>query len=370
MSYDLVEAWLNNVAYSHSQNENTKIMYRHTFSKFLAFAKLKPESILADYERLGDREFKRKYGMILRAYISELSQQDLTTNIIDLRVCSVRSFFKYNDLSLGFIPQAKKHVTYHNRDITKDEVQKILQVSNARDRAFFCLMAQSGLRPDTLCKLRLKHVEPDFSKGIVPCKVDVPEDVTKGAYRPYFTFLGEDSIRYLKAYLSKRPQANLDSYLFTLHGKESQASPKSFSRIFARTLQTLRAKGLLDYKLLKGKPSELRLYTLRKFFRKFASQAGFENVDFWLGHRGPGVDNHYRPKDVEFYRELYAEKAMPHLRLESSTPTETDQIIQQQRAEIERLRSNNENTSGRLEKLEKELGSMRGLLKEILEKQS
>ena len=54
----------------------------------------------------------------------------------------------------------------------------------------------------------------------------------------------------------------------------------------------------------------------------------FEFVQFWMGHTvNAGQDDHYRPRDVEFHRELYAEKAMPHLRLETATPTETDKAI-------------------------------------------
>lgn len=41
--------------------------------------------------------------------------------------------------------------------------------------------------------------------------------------------------------------------------------------------------------------------------------------------------------DPAFYRTLYSEKAMPFLRLETATPTETDKIIRQQAREIEGL---------------------------------
>jgi hypothetical protein len=52
-----------------------------------------------------------------------------------------------------------------------------------------------------------------------------------------------------------------------------------------------------------------------------------------MGHTGPGVDQAYRPKDPEFYRKVYAEKAMPFLRLESSTPSETEKQIEELRGE-------------------------------------
>jgi len=61
-------------------------------------------------------------------------------------------------------------------------------------------------------------------------------------------------------------------------------------------------------------------------------------VQFWMGHIvKEGVDEHYRPTDVEFHRKLYAEKAMPFLRLETATPTETDKVIRAQQKKIEQL---------------------------------
>ncbi len=47
-----------------------------------------------------------------------------------------------------------------------------------------------------------------------------------------------------------------------------------------------------------------------------------------------GQEEHYRPRDVEFHRELYAEKAMPFLRLETATPTETEKTIEELKKQL------------------------------------
>ncbi len=53
----------------------------------------------------------------------------------------------------------------------------------------------------------------------------------------------------------------------------------------------------------------------------------------------PSSDKHYFSNDdVEFNRELYKEKAMPHLRLDTRTPSETEQTIQQLQQEVTELR--------------------------------
>jgi len=356
--FNLVQAWIDNVAFSHSKSESTEMGYKHYFQKFCDFIEKTPEQILEEYESMTDREFKRKYAQYVRGFIShqqrcgfvdglEGHQLNYAVGSIRRMVSIIKSFFKYNDLPLGYVPLARKSVEYHNRDITKEEIQQLLTISRPRDRAFFCMMAQSGLRPFTLCKLKYKHIQEDFEKGVVPCKIDVPKEIAKGEYRDYFTFMGEESIKYLKQYLATRLNIKPDSYLFTAHGLTKAASPKSITRIFGKLVDKLKAKGLIDFKDRQfHKPGEIRLYNLRKFFRKYAHQAGFEIVQYWMGHVvQEGSDEHYRPTDVEFHRKLYAEKAMPHLRLESTTPSEADQAIQllekrltERNGEVQRLK--------------------------------
>ncbi len=117
-----------------------------------------------------------------------------------------------------------------------------------------------------------------------------------------------------------------------------------------------------------GKPSELRLYSLRKFFRKHAGQAGFENVQFWMGHVvQAGQEEHYRPRDVEFHRKLYAEKAMSFLRLEQPTPTETEKVIEDLRAQLAERNGTVRELQGRIQLTEQKLAELEKLIKEALE---
>ena len=186
MSVDVVQAWIDNVAYSHSQSKGTALQYRKRLGIFCDFVGRTPQQILDDYECMRERDFRRKYATYVKALISKQLRQGYAPNSIKSHVAAVKSFFKYSDLPLGHIPVAKNRITYHNRDITKEEIRRILAVSRPRDRAFFCMMAQTGLRPGTLCRLKLKHIEPEFTEGIIPCKIEVPEEIAKGKYHSYF----------------------------------------------------------------------------------------------------------------------------------------------------------------------------------------
>ena len=332
MQNDVVANWLSSVAYSHSQSKATEEQYKRVWERFSGFTGVTASQILAEYERSDDRTFKRKYAQAIRFWIADLTKAGLTTTSIKVMVGAIKSFFKYNDLPLGMVPQGKEGIVYHNRDITKEEIVQIMALMKPREKAFCAIMAQSGLRPHTLVQLRLKHLEP---LDCVPCKLEVPKEIAKGKYGSYSTFIGREALRYLQQYFSTRGALSPESLLFCAHDNPDQPiSEKDMSRAFRLSARKLGESGALKYDMRKGKPSELRLYNLRKFFRKYAVPMGFEVVEYMMGHTIKGVDGNYRPKDPEFYRNLYAEKAMPFLRLESNTPSETEKTIEELKSQL------------------------------------
>ena len=356
MKGNLVEDWLNSVAYSHSQSKATEDQYKRVWERFSNDINMTPEEIIADYERSNDRKVMRKHARLIRSWIGQLMKEGLINTSIKVMVGAVKSFYKYNDLPLGIIPQAMSGIVYHNRDITKEEIVQIMAVVKLREKAFFAVMAQSGLRPHTIRQLRLKHLE-DFER--VPCKIEVPQELAKGKYGSYVTFIGPDTLKYLKQYLATRKNLTSDSLLFCAHDDPKKpVNVKDMSRAFRLAARKLEKSGAIEFEIREGKPSELRLYNLRKFFRKYANQMGFENVNYLMGHTVRGSDANYKPQDPEFYRLLYAEKAMPFLRLEEPTPTETEMLRQQHKKEMEDLQKSIAERDEKIRELEHNMNSM------------
>lgn len=334
---DLVQTWLDGVAMGHSGSKNTDILYRYSLENFLKFIESTVEDIEKDYDMLPEKQFRRKYAQALNAWKSQLMRQDYASSSIGDYVKSVQSFFKYSNFPLDFIGTIRRRIVHHNRDITKDEIVQVLNISTPRERAFYTMMAQSGIRPSTLCALRLSDLEPDLSQNRIPVLVKIREEIAKGQYHEYISFLGEDAVNALHAYLNTRKDLKPDSLVFVNYGTEQQMKYNTFSSMFRKAVRLLRDNNVMSYEQKKAnRPAQVRLYSLRKFFRKYATQMGFENLDYLMGHTGPGVDAHYRPTDTEFYRKLYAEKAMPFLRLETSTPSETESVIAEQQQQIQK----------------------------------
>jgi len=344
-----VEDWLNSVAYSHSQSKATEDQYKRVWERFSTDIGMGAHEIIADYERSNDRNVMRKHARLIRSWIGKLMKEGLTNTSIKVMVGAVKSFYKYNDLPLGHIPQAMNGIVYHNRDITKEEIVQIMAQVKPREKAFFAVMAQSGLRPHTIKQLRLKNLE-DFEK--VPCKIDVPQKLAKGKYGSYVTFLGADALKYLRQYFATRKDLNLESLVFCAHDNSKKSvNVKDMSRAFRLAARKLERSGAIEYEVREGKPSEIRLYNLRKFFRKYAIHMGFEVVEYMMGHIVKGVDGNYRPQDPEYYRELYAEKAMPFLRLEASSPLETEKAITTLEKENRELKNHIKRLEDTMEKI-------------------
>ncbi|UCE44501.1 MAG: hypothetical protein JSV57_03220 [Candidatus Bathyarchaeota archaeon] len=336
-----VDLWLSDVAVAHSGSEKTEYAYRHNLESFLKFIGMTAEQIIAEYERSRDRDFRRKYARLLRSWIADLNE-DHTKGSIKVMTAAVKSFFNYSDLPLAKVPVPKGYVVFHNRDLTQEEIAIILSVSNPRDKALWCVLAQSGVRPQLIVKLKRKHLE---DLATVPCKIDAPRELSKGKYGHSFTFIGSDAVELIRNYFKTRPNLTPESYIFTKTGREEPLTRKAISAQFYRKVRSLKKAGDLDFKTPSGKPAEIRLYNLRKWFRKQSQQAGVEYVNFWMGHvtsyRAPHIprsDDAYFPKEnVEFHRRLYKEKAMPFLRIEHKTPSETESLIEEQIARIEQL---------------------------------
>lgn len=338
--YSIIDTWVETVSISDSPR--TKENYKYQMQQFCNFIERTPEEIVQDYRNrktMIERDnFKAEYGQMIRAWFTHLQRKGYARNTLEVSVGVVSSFFKHNDLPLVNTPKIRAYTEFHNRDIERWEIQKILEVSNPRNKAAYALMAQSGLRPHTLIQLQIEDFEDILSeKPTIPQKIEVPQSKSKGEFKPYFTFCGPEAVKYIKSYLNTRTELNPKSYLFTKFGHEDEPLSRSvLSVTFKKTVEQLKAKGILDFEIRKGKPSEIHLYNLRKFFRKYAGNAGLDFVHYWLGHVLKNQDEHYFSQNVEHHRKRYKEKAMPHLRIIEPTPTESEKRIKEQQKRIEK----------------------------------
>ncbi|MFC1487618.1 hypothetical protein ACFLRN_08040 [Thermoproteota archaeon] len=361
-----VELWLSKMEKRHSKS--TRRLYKHALAGFCDFTGLTPDQIVEEWKKV-KYDLKARDQLIdeilerVDIYENYLGKRGLCKNSISSYLARIASFFKYMRIPVK-IDVFQALVEYHNRDITKEEIQRIVTKASPRDRAFFLIMVQSGLRPVTILQLMYGQIKEDFEKDHVPCAIVVERSQTKGEYVEHLTFIAEDAVRALRAYFRERGLPKENETIF-----EGVKTPNAFSMRFGYLVRHL---GLIKEERMrkKGAPQELRLYCLRKYFKKMAYPAGDEHVKFWMGHT-LGVESHYFSRDVEHNRKIYSERAMPNLRIFEKSALETDTTIRKLEKEMNQLKEenlvlkkrlngftlNNEQVKkllGRIEKLEKQ----------------
>lgn len=367
---DYVRVWLDNVFRENSQCTATLVQYEQMFQKFLDFLGKTAQAIIEDYETAdSERRTRRKYGRLVRAFASHLQQNETyAPATLAKYIACVKSFFVYSDLPLPKIGLGKRVVSFGNRDIQKEEINAILQNAKfLRDKAFFMMMAQSGLRPYELCNLKMQNIEHALDNAKQKSYlVTVPQQVAKGKYHEFFSFIPRETMEVLRDYWNTRTsQLNKESFVFVKErGKGVEpTNGGAMSQAFRKIAEKLKRAGVIDYKVRKGKPSQIRLYNLRKWFRKQAYQAGSDFVNFWMGHTNLDLE-HYFSKDVEVHRKVYEEKALPSLQLGVETLSETAKVIAQQAEEIEKLKKQ----MGETADIKKELETLKAQFKQLLKR--
>lgn len=336
-----MNAWLNEVANS----DNTKHNYTRDIQRFLEFFDTTLEEIAKEYDNIEtyaeDRKFKRKWKKKLKIYKNALANnEELTELTIETYVIPINSFMKWYDIPIR-IKTRKADVTYHNRDITKEEIDDIItNVPQIRDKAFYSFMKDSGLRPITLAQLQYIDLKEDWESNTIPCKINVPKHKNKGSYKKHYTFIGYETVEYLRKYWDKRyskdTNPNDNDLVFSQNDIENTPiNTISENNIFCRVALRL---DIAEKRDEKGKPKSITQYTLKKFFRNNlpnAPEVDSVDVHFFMGHKLGTNDEHYfSAENIEKFRKKY-EKGYKHIAIRE-VPKAFNEVVKHIEGKLER----------------------------------
>ena len=286
------------------------------FCEFLGYDN--PERLLEDV-KAGKVDVVKALDDFISASLKKASNRT-----VGIYAIMVKKWLQVNGVEADFdrvvLPTGSYGVV-DDRAPTREELKRLLNVADLRDRVLILIAISSGLRIGTILSLKFGDVDfnyPDVAK-ITVRNVRGRGRKLKGRGRTFFTFITPEAKRALLEYKEYRERLGEkitdDSPLITssfgVTKKELLGKPINVNSYRIAWNRLLRKAGLTGKS---GGWFELHFHTLRKFFSSQCINAGVKSAfkEFWMGHKGAYLDDSYfRASEEDHLREY--RKAIPYL---------------------------------------------------------
>lgn len=271
---------------------------------------------------------KRRVESLVQRFADELAANGRSKSYVNTVIKRLRTFFRVNgfkgerdlDIVTYFVPtRYRKKPEYIP---SKDEVYAMAAAAGRpRNRALILCLWSSGLRVSSLSALNYGDVQDELKEGLSCVMIPVyPEmksrvkNACKGSV-PYYTFICQDAVEALRAYLRKRREEYGPIYpeypLFHSDWNLWDRSERSRKRLNRRTIgkivkRAAKVAGLPQW-------AHVTPHCLRKAFKSVLRSPTLDGgrldqgtQEFLFGHILPGSqDAYYDKTKVEFHRKEY-----------------------------------------------------------------
>lgn len=243
-------------------------------------------------------------------YILHLRKQNtLTGQSINTRLSAIQKFYETKDVELkrkkikSYIGSRKKKMK--DRAYTYEEITKMLEKADQRERIVVLLMCSSGMRVGALPFLKVRNLEMIDKYSLYKITVYENED------EEYITFCTPECAKAINSYLEFRQRhgerikedAPLIREEFDVNDEIHAARPRHLSYfLFRMMVQKLRKKSGVIEKLPKRTQRQvMESHGFRKFFQTETIKGGMNTLyaEFLLGHKSGGlaIESYLKPTD-------------------------------------------------------------------------
>lgn len=287
--------------FSSIKSEQTKIKYKIYFKKYLKLTGLTVKEIVSEKD-------PRTIEKQIISFINMMKDEGKNYGTIHNYKSMILAFYKINDIVLNlakinkFMPEQRR--VKKDRGYTREEIAKMLQFCDERERVIILLAGSSGVRIGAIPSLRFGNLE------------NYKLTVYEGFKEEYFTFITPECKQAIEIYLDMRSRYGEkiedDCYLIReqFDVKDSLAIRK------CRPI----ARGTIQWKLRDiakrsdvGSKQVPNAHGFRKFYttQLINSKVNPEIREMLLGHKIGLASAYYRPTEQEMYKEY--QKAVNNL---------------------------------------------------------
>ncbi len=279
-----------------------------------------------------------KHSQLVDDFVGHLQDQStMAPGTIANHAKGVKALYTANKLRLD-LPRYPRTVVYPDRSPSPEELQRVMAVADLRGKVIVAMLSLGGFRAGTLAALQYRHVKHDLEQNILPALVRVEPAILKGKgweTPGYWTFLGEEAMSLLKAYLAERQRGNRffppevlkdnSPLIRSIGSAKDQVRPITAGDIWHTVNQLYIKAGIITqcqnqrrhrrsgpdceecgYPHQHTRRRELRVHSLRYYFRTRLTALGAppEYVEYWFGHKNK-LYNDVKSTGEEFHRNLY-----------------------------------------------------------------
>lgn len=342
--------------------KSTKKSYRSWFKCYIEFTSLTPSQLIDEALEDLKRDPREKQDIVMQRLIdfyhwlkndyqkkpkgkdkTKLEGKGVTDKVAHARVGAVRSFYATFGVTVRMkgrhsLPRPRVR---NKRMIVNAEQVKILlnHARTPRDRAIILSHFQGGMDAKTLCSIKYGDVAKGLEKQEHPLKLELFRQKTGVEY---YTFLGRDAVKAIKAYISDMESRGVTfTYDMPLFLKERGKTEGITTNLIQNMMKTIATNaGFIDSKNNGKAFNPLGPHALRESFGSIMINSGVPDtiVDFWLGHSIGEMSEAYKSVQFESLKKMYLNREK--LLSVSGPKVDVEEIEAKVRVEVEQQNRN------------------------------
>jgi integrase len=284
----------------------------------------------------------------------------------EMRVNVIRGFYSTFDITVRLkgkhrLPKSRvknKRIVFKPDDVWKVKAL-VDHARTPRDRAIVLFHFQGGLDVSTLCDLNYGDVAEELERNSHPLKIETMR-VKSGV--EFYTFVGQDAIDALKAYLADMKSRGVEFTNKTPLFLQERGKKRLKTHNIQTMMKDLAVRaGFVTNGNNGNSFNPLGTHSLRESFGSLMINSGVPDtiVDFWLGHEIGDMAKAYKETQFENLKKMYLERE--HLLAVSSSKGENERTraeVKEVKDDLYQLHLKNKKLSKEVESLKAQIGSM------------
>lgn len=208
-------------------------------------------------------------------------------------------------MSMAFIETPPNRPMRENKkhEWTLDQIRQYVEAAEyLREKTYILFAFQSGLSISDILDLDYGDIMQEYEAGIVPLAIT---GYRKKTGFPLRTFVGADTVKYLRLYLASRPDIQPEDPLFTFLGSSNErATPVAIQKLLRNYAAKLE---FIPPNELANGYNPARAHSLRSGFRsRLTGKMDSDLIETFMAHDIGQQRSTYMNMPLEELRELYA----------------------------------------------------------------